>query len=426
MKPFRQSRLLVLLLASLSTSDRGRAEPIRLAQQHQERQQKSDRHLIVGGQDADPDRYPYYVRLDYEGEAACGGTLVRRDMVLTAAHCAYDYELGIINATAGAFDFSTSEANTRLVTKIFRNPIYDQVPNMQVNDIALLQIEPFDADRPLVQINADRTRLAVGDSVVVIGLGAVSVDGKEEAEVLQEVELKVVADDVCDQRYGGYLHRKSMICATDPNQDACDGDSGGMLAIVGNTPDEDVQVGVASFGHACAHESIPGVYADVANVYGWIEKIFCEYSLDGCSTEPPTSAPSVDPIDPNCQDLLGAFFVDTVHQYQNCEWLASSGRQDSEFCVQGREAWDHCPRTCHACAHSVTTTKLPSIFILIVCVAFAILVCSAHCLWFLSRRKKKLAQGFEDDATGEQKAVSSADVRTVRTLVHPEEWNHQG
>uniref|UniRef100_A0A5F8GS37 Peptidase S1 domain-containing protein n=1 Tax=Monodelphis domestica TaxID=13616 RepID=A0A5F8GS37_MONDO len=42
---------------------------------------------IVGGQEARPHSYPYSVSIQYGGEHFCGGSLIRPQWVLTAAHC---------------------------------------------------------------------------------------------------------------------------------------------------------------------------------------------------------------------------------------------------------------------------------------------------------------------------------------------------
>ena len=42
---------------------------------------------IVGGKPTGVNRYPWVVRLVYDGQFHCGGSLLNGDYVLTAAHC---------------------------------------------------------------------------------------------------------------------------------------------------------------------------------------------------------------------------------------------------------------------------------------------------------------------------------------------------
>ena len=45
---------------------------------------------IVGGQDADVNEYPWQIRLEYNGAFYCGGSIINKKTVLTAAHCIDD------------------------------------------------------------------------------------------------------------------------------------------------------------------------------------------------------------------------------------------------------------------------------------------------------------------------------------------------
>jgi secreted trypsin-like serine protease len=42
---------------------------------------------IIGGQDGDQDRFPYFVMLLKRNQFVCGGTLIASDVVLSSAHC---------------------------------------------------------------------------------------------------------------------------------------------------------------------------------------------------------------------------------------------------------------------------------------------------------------------------------------------------
>ena len=71
----------------------------------------------------------------------------------------------------------------------------------------------------------------------------------------------------------------SMLCALGAGKDGCQGDSGGPL-ISSNPRDgsKDVLIGLSSWGIACAHNVLPGVYSRVSYSYKWIKMIVCKNS----------------------------------------------------------------------------------------------------------------------------------------------------
>ena len=114
--------------------------------------------------------------------------------------------------------------------------------------------------------------------------------GGSEANVLQELVVKIIPTEVCNRLgwYNGEVDKKTMICAgyEKGGRDSCNGDSGGPLGCV--SPNGRVKLfGVVSWGDLhCAAAKKPGIYAKTAAVLGWIKSFvegahmhFCNYCL---------------------------------------------------------------------------------------------------------------------------------------------------
>ena len=79
----------------------------------------------------------------------------------------------------------------------------------------------------------------------------------------------------------GYTHNPpslfhvAVMCATDRGEDSCQGDSGGPLLLVG---EEDIQVGVVSWGAGGCASGTPGVYSRISAASDWIKQGICDNS----------------------------------------------------------------------------------------------------------------------------------------------------
>lgn len=295
------------------------------AQKHwEEHSQTGELGRIVGGADAKPGAYPFFVRLEsIETSAICGASLVARDVVLTAGHCDpndnYHFRVSM-NGHAADGVFETKSVAKR------KRPDFDI--NTFSNDFLLIKLEkPVARDTiPLVKLNIDPTIPRSNQDLRVIGLGALSEgEGARFPDKLQEVILTQVDINECAGAYANvginFVMESIMFCASQPGKDACQGDSGALyvcchviktlVAYLTQSDNclgspildlEGTQVGVVSFGLGCAREGFPGVYARVSASQEWLESTICELSAfcDDADSSAPTyisaSPPTTTPV----------------------------------------------------------------------------------------------------------------------------------
>ncbi|XP_030649802.1 prostasin-like, partial [Chanos chanos] len=228
---------------------------------------------IVGGQDAPAGAWPWQVSLHTSGGHFCGGSLINKDWVLSAAHCFTRVSASQVTVYLGRLTQEGTNTNevSRTVSQIISHPSYSS--SSTDNDIALLRLSSSvtftDYVRP-VCLAASSSSFAAGTETWITGWGTINEDGTSlpSPQTLQEVQVPVVSNTDCNNAYGGITN--NMICAglTDGGKDSCQGDSGGPMVIKQGT--QWIQAGVVSFGRGCAQAGFPGVYARVSEYQSWI------------------------------------------------------------------------------------------------------------------------------------------------------------
>merc|ERR1712130_862848 len=224
---------------------------------------------IVGGQETEEHEYPWQVGLvSANGRSPwCGGTLISSTHVLTAAHCTAGSAASSIRVILGEHNIADSNFNRVDVAEIINHPDYNS--QTTDNDYAILRLAnpvTFTNEVSPACLPADLSATFAGVLATVTGWGTLS-SGGNQPTVLQEVDVTVTTNAVCNNAYGSIT--ANMICAADSGKVPCQGDSGGPMIAPENG--RQALIGVVSRVDGCFFfEGFPGVYARVTEKMDWI------------------------------------------------------------------------------------------------------------------------------------------------------------
>jgi len=310
---------------------------------------------IIGGSNVPLNKYPWFTALSYTDSQyvyfqGCGGMLVSPEFVLTAAHCISPEMRNRGSVMVGAYKYPFFPNNNGgqyaefwNLDGVYEHPDYENEYYGSDNDFALLQLEDSSSVTP---VPIDTSGISEGYStgkgqLWVIGHGNTNYENPYFPERLKHVEVKYVSNNDCTSNpyfYADSQITDNMMCARDPDQDSCQGDSGGPLYDKNNN----VLVGVVSFGNGCALPNFPGVYSRISSQYDWIKETICTNSKN-----PPSYCPSnVNKV--SCSDGTLRFKVtkeDGTQKLRNCGWVANN--PTNRCTLDGVPS--ACPSTCNDC-----------------------------------------------------------------------------
>lgn len=238
--------------------------------------------LIIDGREATSGEYPDLVSLQRSGSHFCGGTLVDKRTVISAAHCFFG-NTGTVGlaVVAGINDLTqTSNPNRKsyAVSRVIVHPDYKSSYHYVTgDDVAILKLSS-DADINGNSIKAVELEDAgadippQGSDCAVAGWGAIDPPGRYGHPRKMIGAVKSTTNDICGRVFNQVTGNTRQVCAGgDSTTNACRGDSGGPLYCTYNGKTR--QVGIVSYGRIpCGQSGIPTVYTRVATYRNFINQ----------------------------------------------------------------------------------------------------------------------------------------------------------
>nr|AAD21825.1 chymotrypsin-like serine protease [Ctenocephalides felis] len=217
---------------------------------------------IIGGEVAGEGSAPYQVSLrTKEGNHFCGGSILNKRWVVTAAHC---LEPEILDSVYVGSNHLDRKGRYYDVERYIIHEKYIGELNNFYADIGLIKLdEDLEFNDKVKPIKIHENTIQGGEGLRATGWGRLGA-GRPIPNKLQELQTFALSDKDCTVKTG--LVPKSQLCVFRASEKGvCFGDSGGPLAINGEL------VGVTSFIMGTCGGGHPDVFGRVLDFKPWID-----------------------------------------------------------------------------------------------------------------------------------------------------------
>ncbi|XP_026161886.1 elastase-1-like [Mastacembelus armatus] len=224
--------------------------------------------------------WPWQVSLQYNSDGSyhhfCGGTLIRRGWVMTAAHCVFGSSSFRVVLGDRVLHHSDGTEQFRNVISVHIHPEWNSNSISSGNDIALLRMSSevtLTSYVKLASLPQIGEILPHNNPCYITGYGRTSTGGSMTATMMQAY-LPIVDHETCTSSgWWGSTVKTTMICAGGGSKSGCNGDFGGPLSCQVNN--SWYVHGVASFvsGMGCNTPQKPTVFTRVSAYITWMNLV---------------------------------------------------------------------------------------------------------------------------------------------------------